>query len=284
MENHSNGDCSQDDALKEEDSDDEGNNEETITINTPYVFTEVVLAKTVGEYHSINHVSLLIKAISQCIMHTPISLLMISIVQTSLFLSTNSLLELSHPDMPWILTPTSSISLYLLCLSSPAKSQYTTRSLLISTHLVTYAALRVWGVNIFMPCNCGRKALPNTTSFLFKQTQMRRAYWGLTLLKSASSLHSSIIARTITVPLLIDSLMLAISLMPTPGCGLSNVTMISIISKSLRLSTSMLSCDAHIWFACMGQSQPGPISSLVTHYMHFTLTMSISTWTIIASK
>ena len=91
-----------------------------------YVFTEVVLAKTVGEYHSMNHVSLLIKAISQFIMHTLISLLMISIVPTSLFLSANSLLELSPPDTPWIPTPTSPISLNLLCLSLPAKSQDTT--------------------------------------------------------------------------------------------------------------------------------------------------------------
>lgn len=150
MEIHSNGDHSQDNALKEEDSDNEGDDEETIAINAPYVFAEVVLAKTVGECHSMNHVSLLIKAISQFIMHTLISLLMISIVPTSLFLSANSLLELSPPDTPWIPTPTSPISLNLLCLSSPAKSQYTTQPLLISMHLVTCAALRVWDANVFM--------------------------------------------------------------------------------------------------------------------------------------
>lgn len=44
MEIHSNGDHSQDNALKEEDSDNEGDDEETIAINAPYVFAEVVLA------------------------------------------------------------------------------------------------------------------------------------------------------------------------------------------------------------------------------------------------
>ena len=138
-----------------------------------------------------NHVSLLIKAISQFILHTLISLLMISIVPTSLFLSANSLLELSPPDTPWIPTPTSPISLNLLCLSSPAKSQYTSQPLLISMHLVTCAALRVWDANVFMLHHNGRKVLSDMTPSSFKQTQTKGACWALMLLKSASSLHSS---------------------------------------------------------------------------------------------
>lgn len=51
MEIHGDGDHSQDDDLKDED--DEGDDEETVAINAPHVFAEVLLAKTVGEYHSI---------------------------------------------------------------------------------------------------------------------------------------------------------------------------------------------------------------------------------------